>query len=78
MCLMRRRASEPKNTTPKLTQTTAIRMSMNHSGSAYSLLWVRPSGIVVIASTQTSCQPQKVKAASFLNANRAWPVRCTT
>ncbi len=78
MCLMRRRASEPKNTTPKLTHTTAIRMSTNHSGSAYSLLWVSPSGIVVIASTQTSCQPQKVKPASLPSASRAWPVRCTT
>ena len=30
-------------------------MSMNHSGSAYSLLCVMPSGMVTIASTQPSC-----------------------
>jgi hypothetical protein len=78
MCWMRRRVRLAKNTTPKLTHTTAIRMSMNHSGSAYSLLWVIPSGIVTIASTQISCQPQKVNSASLPSASRAWPVRCTT
>ena len=58
---MRRRAIVAKNTTPNETQTTATAMSMNHSGSAYSLLCVMPNGIVTIASRQPSCQPQNVK-----------------
>jgi hypothetical protein len=78
MWRMRRRASVAKNTAPKETQTTAIRMSMNHSGSAYSLLCVMPNGIVTIASTQTSCQPQNVKFRQPPQASRVWPVRCTT
>jgi len=78
MWRMRRREIVAKNTAPKATQTIAIRMSTNHSGSAYSLLCVMPNGIVAIASTQTSCQPQNVSSASRPHASRTWPVRCTT
>ena len=74
---MRRRASVPKNTTPNATHTTAISRSMNHSGSAYSFACVMPKGIVAIASTITACQPQNVNSASFPNASRTCPVRCT-
>ncbi|MBV6488372.1 MAG: hypothetical protein GHHEDOFH_02331 [Pseudorhodoplanes sp.] len=78
MWWMRRRASVAKKTAPNETQTIAIRMSTNHSGSAYSLPCVMPKGIVVIASTQTSCQPQNVNRASPFHASRVCPVRCTT
>ena len=37
-----------------------------------------PNGIVAIASTHTSCQPQNVAVASRGSARRVWPVRCTT
>ena len=77
MWRMRLRAIVAKNTTPNETQTTATAMSMNHSGSAYSLLCVMPSGIVTIARTQPSCHPQNVKLASPPNASRVWPVRWT-
>ena len=40
-------------------------MSIHHSGSAYSLLWVSPSGMETIEHTQISCQPQNTKAASL-------------
>ena len=52
-----------------------IRMSIGHSSSAYSLELVKPSGREIAASRMTSCQPQKVNAAS-LGANRVvWQVR---
>ena len=78
MWRMRRLASVPKKTTPKLTQTAATAMSTNHSGSAYSLLCVMPNGIVDIARMQPSCQPQKVTLASAVKASRVCAVRCTT
>ena len=57
----------------------AIRMSIGHSSSAYSLP-------CVIAerqrdrrgSTMTACQPQNVNAASLSQNSRTWQVRCTT
>ena len=68
----------PKNTTAQATQTTAIRMSIGHSSSAYSLPVVMPSGSVMAASTMTSCQPQKVNIASRARTARVWQVRWTT
>ena len=41
----------------------AIKMSIGHSSSAYSLVEVIPSGKVIAAATITACQPQKVKDA---------------
>jgi len=42
------------------------------------LLVVMPSGKVTAASTMTSCQPQKVKAASPGANSVVWQVRWTT
>ena len=49
----------------------AIRISIGHSSSAYSLEDVRPIGRVMIAATITACQPQKVNAASPSEISRA-------
>ena len=68
----------PKKSTAYATQTMVIRMSMGHSASAYSLLWVMPRGRVIATSTMTSCQPQKVKAASLSLISLTPQVRCTT
>ena len=54
----------PKKLTAKITQTTAIAMSIGHSSSAYSLACVKPSGSVSAAGTMMSCQPQKWMALS--------------
>ncbi|MNO05740.1 hypothetical protein D3C81_2272470 [compost metagenome] len=54
-----------------------IRMSIGHSSSAYSFELVQPIGRLMAASTITSCQPQKVKAASLSEISRTWQVRCT-
>ena len=67
-----------KKLTAKITHTTAIRMSIGHSSSAYSLPCVMPSGSVSTARTMTACQPQNVKAARPSLKSRAWLVRCTT
>ena len=78
MCLTRRLTIVPKNTAPYATQTMVISRSIGHSSSAYSLLWVMPSGSVIAASTITAFQPQKVKAASLSENSRTWQVRWTT
>ncbi len=78
MCLTRRFASVPKNTTAYETQTTAINRSIGHSSSAYSFACVMPSGNVIAAATMTACQPQNVKLASFGMNSDTWQVRCTT
>ena len=78
MCVTLRLTIVPKKTIAYDTQTTAIRMSIGHSSSAYSLPEVNPSGKVIAASTMTACQPQKVNAASLSQNNRVWQVRCTT
>ena len=49
----------PKKLTAKITQTTAIAMSIGHSSSAYSFACVSPSGSVIAAATMIGCQPQK-------------------
>ncbi len=54
----------PKKLTAKMTQTTAMAMSIGHSSSAYSLPWVKPSGRVIAAATMISCQPQKWRRLS--------------
>ncbi len=54
-----------------------MRISIGHSSSAYSLELVQPSGRLIAASTITSCQPQKVKAASLGANSVVWLVRCT-
>ena len=51
---------------------------MGHSSSAYSLLWVMPSGSVTAASTMTSCQPQNTNEARPSDSSRTCEVRCTT
>ena len=53
-------------------------MSIGHSSSAYSLETVIPNGSVTAAATMISCQPQKVKPASFGANSGVWQVRCTT
>jgi hypothetical protein len=68
----------PKNSTAYAIHTIAIRMSIGHSSSAYSLPWVRPIGRVIAAATMTACQPQNTKLASLSESNRTWQVRCTT
>ena len=61
----------------KASQTTAIRMSIGHSSSAYSFDWVSPKGSVSTASTMTAFQPQKVKRASLSLQRRTPQVRWT-
>ncbi len=51
---------------------------MGHSSSAYSLLWVMPSGSVIAAATMTTCQPQNVNAVSLSESRRVPQVRWTT
>jgi hypothetical protein len=46
-------------------------MSIGHSSSAYSLLWVMPRGSVTAAATMISCQPQKwIAESASLNMRR--------
>ena len=49
----------PKKLIANTTHTSAMAMSMGHSSSAYSLLWVMPKGKVSAADTMMACQPQK-------------------
>ena len=50
--------------TAKMTQTSAMAMSIGHSSSAYSFDCVIPRGIVIAAATMISCHPQKCSALS--------------
>ncbi len=66
----------PKKLTAKITQTSAIRMSIGHSSSAYSLPEVTPASSVTAASTMISCQPQKWSRPSVSFQSRVLSRRC--
>ena len=60
MCRSRRLTNVMRKLPPKTnSQITAMAMSIGHSSSAYSLLWVIPNGKVKAAETMIACQPQK-------------------
>src|SRR5690554_5728512 len=70
MCEVLRVASVPKNTIMTPIHTTAIRIEIGHSSSAYSFVVVKPMGKLITAATITNCHPQKVKAANLSENNR--------
>jgi hypothetical protein len=72
----RRLTSVPITFTAKMTQTTAIAMSMGHSSSAYSLACVKPNGRVSAAATMMACHPQKCSLLSPSENIRALSRRC--
>ncbi len=61
----------------KITQTTAIAMSIGHSNSAYSLLVVKPSGSVMAAARIIPFQPQKFSQLNLSLNMRALQSRCS-
>ena len=55
----------PNMLMPKITQITAMAMSIGHSSSAYSLPVVKPASNVTAAATIIDCHPQKWILLSF-------------
>jgi hypothetical protein len=66
----------PNRLMQKITQTTAMAMSIGHSSSAYSLLEVKPSGSVIAAETIMAYQPQKFNQLNASLNVRALHSRC--
>ncbi len=77
MCFSRRFRIVPIRLTVKMTQTTAIAMSIGHSSSAYSLLVVNPSGRVIAAATMIAFHPQKFSQLRVSLNIRALHSRCS-
>jgi hypothetical protein len=76
MCRSRRILIVAKKFQAKTSQITAMAMSIGHSSSAYSRLWVIPSGRVIAAETMMSCQPQKWIFPSRSECIRVLSSRC--